>query len=195
MDLVQPGILAGSCRPLIFLYIGASRFFFFSFIAISKLIIKFSSTSCIKIRAIAILSKSFLLIRSVLRDWTQKFAILISFSVPRVGKSSFSTYFPCRLIQIRNWNQNLLLKRFQMRAWESITYQIPLSSFCWPNQFSKCQSIRFPAYPVIILWLFIFIFPNQCIGLTKTYPSLWGGQNESKPKDCSKKHRPNRKFC
>ena len=63
-----------------------------------------------------------------------------------------------------------------MRAWESITYQIPLSSFCCANQFSKCQSIRFPAYPVIILWLFIFIFPKQYIGLTKTYPSLRVGK-------------------
>ena len=72
-----------------------STFFFFS--AISKLIIKFSSPSCIKLRAIAILSKSYLLIRSVLRDWTQKFAIPISFSVPRVGKFTFLTPFPCRL--------------------------------------------------------------------------------------------------
>ena len=77
-------------------------FFFFFVSPISKLIIIFSSTSSIEIRAIAILSKTYLLIRSVLRDWTQKFAIPISFSEPRVRKSSFSTYFPCRLIQIRN---------------------------------------------------------------------------------------------
>ena len=75
-----------------------------------------------------------------------------------------------------------------MRAWESITYRIPLSSFCCGNQCSKTQSIRFPAFPVIILWLFIFIYPNQCISLTKTYPSLRVGQTNQNPKTVAKSH-------
>ena len=86
--------------------------FLFSFSVISKLIIIFSSTSSIEIRAIAILSKTYLLIRSVLRDWTQKFAIPISFSEPRVGKSSFSTYFSMQINPNQELESKFALKTF-----------------------------------------------------------------------------------
>ena len=169
--------------------------FFFFAIAISKLIINFSSPSCIKQRAIANLSKSFLLIRSVLRDWKLKFAFPISFSEPRVGNQAFQLPCPCRLIQIRNWNQNLPSNLFQMRAWDLVTQLIPFSSFVCSHNQSKIHFPRFSAYHVINLYTSIF-----CIFLS-AYPAdeqlsiVAGGQNVSKPTNSCKKPRPNRKFC
>jgi hypothetical protein len=106
-----------------------------------------------------------------------------------VGKQPFQLPFPCRLIQIRNWNQNLLSNLFKMRAWELISQLIPLSSFTCSHNQSIIHFPSFSAYRVINLYTSICcIFLSAYLG-DEQLSIVAGGQNVSKPTNCSKKPR------